>query len=141
MAEELFSNGIGYYAMRLALTRTIAEENEIKKTYAEKKLRFVVTETGGKSSVDFQGKLSRAVIGASLNGNVVEKNPPEIHALIHAMEEAKKGVLINGNSESNLALKIAIVRNEHWIAVAMFGESALHLMTSHERCGLGIMHI
>lgn len=63
MAEELFSNGIGYYAMRLALTRTIAEENEIKKTYAEKKLRFVVTETGGKSSVDFQGKLSRAVSG------------------------------------------------------------------------------
>ncbi len=141
MAEEYFSNGIGYYAMRLALTRTIAEENEVKREYGEKKLRFVVTETGGKSSVDFQSKLSRSVMGAALNARVIDKLSPEIHALVHAVEEAKKGILININSESNLALKIAIVRNEHWIAVAMFGESALHMMTSHERCGLGIMHI
>lgn len=141
MAEEYFSNGIGYYAMKLALTRTIAEENAVKREYEEKKLKFVVTETGGKSSVDFQSKVARSVLGASLNANVIEKNGPEIHALVHAVEEAKRGVLINNNSEANLALKIAIVRNQHWIAVAMFGESAMHLLTSHERCGLGIMHI
>ena len=32
------SNGIGYYAMRLALTRTIAEENELKGEYKKKNL-------------------------------------------------------------------------------------------------------
>ena len=127
--------------MRLTLTRTIAEENELKAQYKEKGLRFAVTETGGRSSADFYTKLGRAILGASLNEGVISKVGTEIHALIHAAEEAKSGVIINIHSEANLALKIAIVRNKHWIAVAMFGESAMHILTSHERCGLGIMHI
>lgn len=141
MAGEYIINNIGYYAMRLALSRTLAEENELKALYRTKKLRFAVTETGGKSSADFYSKLARAILGASLNEGVIEKNGPEIHALIHASEEAKSGVIINIHSETNLALKIAIVRSDHWLAVAMFGESAMHMLTSHERCGLGIMHI
>ena len=44
-------------------------------------------------------------------------------------------------NSQDLALKIAIVRNTHWIAVGMFGESAMHPLTNHERCGLGIMHL
>lgn len=139
--DEYAANGLGCYAMRLALTRTIAEENELKAQYKEKGLRFAVTETGGRSSADFYTKLSRAILGASLNEGVISKVGTEIHALIHAVEEAKSGVIINIHSEANLALKIAIVRNKHWIAVAMFGESAMHILTSHERCGLGIMHI
>ena len=47
----------------------------------------------------------------------------------------------NVATSSSLALKIAIVRKEHWIAVAIFGQSALHYMTNHERAGLGVMHI
>ena len=141
MQEEYSSNGIGYYAMRLALTRTLAEENELKQKYRAKGLSFAVTETGGRSSADFYTKLGRAILGASLNEGVIEKVGPQIHALIHAAEEAKSGIIINIHSEANLALKIAIVRNCHWIAVAMFGESAMHMLTSHERCGLGIMHI
>ena len=46
MQEEYSSNGIGYYAMRLALTRTLAEENELKQKYRAKGLSFAVTETG-----------------------------------------------------------------------------------------------
>lgn len=133
--------GIGYQALRLAITRTLAEENEVKRDYAKRGLRFVVTEVGGKSSRDFQEKINRAVIGAGLNNNVIVKEPFEVHALLHACEEAKRGVFVNVASDMDLALKISIIRREHWIAVAIFGESAIHPLSSHERCGLGVMNI
>jgi hut operon positive regulator len=139
--EEGGSNGIGYYAIRLALTRTIAEENELKEEYRKKGLRFAVTEIGGRSSTDFYSKLLRAVTGAALNERVIKKRGGDIHALMHASEEAQSGIRINFHFETHLALKVAIVRNSHWIAVAMFGESAMHTLTNHERCGLGIMHL
>lgn len=135
------SNGIGYYAMRLAITRTQYEEEQIKAEYASKNLRFVVTETGGKSNQDFQDKISKSVIGATLNQGVISKVATEIHALFHAVDEAKRGILVNTTTDTSLALKIAIVRNDSWIAVAIFGESAIHPLSSHERCGLGVMHI
>ena len=57
------------------------------------------------------------------------------------MKKQRYGAIVNTSSESNLAVKIAIVREHHWIAVAMFGESAIHPITSHQRCGLGVMNI
>ena len=132
---------VGYNAMLLALTRTINDENELKSIYKEKGIRFVVTEMGGKSDGNFQDKINRAVIGASLGEGLVEKTPHDIHAVLHASEEAKRGILVNTTSSTNIALKIAIVRDEAWVAVAMFGESSIHPITSHERAGLGVMHI
>ena len=140
-AMPLSQNGVGFNALRLAMTRTLAEEDELKRRYAQAGLRFVVTEVGGNTKRDFQEKVSRAVFGAALNAGVIEKEPHEVHALIHAAEEAKHGTIVNTSSESNLAVKIAIVREHHWIAVAMFGESAIHPITSHQRCGLGVMNI
>ena len=134
-------HGIGYYAMRLAMTSTILEENEIKSAYKAAGIPFVVTEVGGNTRRDFQEKTSRAVLGAALNAGLIEKKPAQIHALFHATEEAKRGVIVNTSSEANLAVKVAIVRDEDWIAVAFFGESAIHPVTSHERCGLGIMNL
>lgn len=139
--QIILSNGIGYDALKLAMSRTIGEETAIKQQYTEQGIRHVVTEVGGKSSLDFQGKMGRSVLGASLNAGVIEKTPHEIHALVHACEEAKRGLLINSSSEVNLAVKVAIVRKDHWIAIAIFGDSAIHPYSSHERCGLGIMNI
>ncbi len=139
--EENYWEDIGYRAMRLAITRTIAEENEMKSKLQSDLWKVVVTEVGGRSSKDFQEKINRAVMGASLNGGVIEKQSHEIHALLHACEEAKRGVFINVASDTDLALKVAIVRRKHWIAVAIFGNSAIHPMSSHERCGLGVMNI
>lgn len=139
--EENYWEDIGYRAMRLAITRTIAEENEMKSKLQSDLWKVVVTEVGGRSSKDFQEKINRAVMGASLNGGVIEKQSHEIHALLHACEEAKRGVFINVASDTDLALKVAIVRRNHWIAVAIFGNSAIHPMSSHERCGLGVMNI
>ena len=138
---SLKPDGIGYCAMRLAMSQNISEENLLKKQCVEAGLKVVVTEVGGNTKRDFQEKCSRAIFGAALNAGLIQKDPRDIHALLHASEEAKQGVIINTSSESNLAVKVALVRMEYWIAVAIFGESAFHPMTGHERCGLGIVHI
>lgn len=127
----------GIAAMMLALTQTIYDEDMAKQMVAKKGLKAVVTEVGGKTSFyDFNERINRAVIGACF-----EKKSNDIHAVIHATEEAKRGLLVSVSTSASLAMKIAVVRNEHWIAVALFGKSALHYMTNHERAGLGVMHI
>lgn len=129
-------------AMILALTRTMEDEATAKRLLAEQGYRFVVTEVGGKSLMgDFQEKTTKAVLGAALNSGIISKSPTNYHALLHAADEAKRGILINVASSCSLAVKIAIVRDASWIAVALFGESALHPLTNHERAGLGIMHL
>lgn len=134
---------VGVAAMLLALTRTLKDEETAKRALTEAGHKFVVTEVGGKTSYDdFHEKVNRAVIGASLNSGIIEKTANDIHALIHATEEAKKGILVSVSSSASLALKIAVVRRgSGWLAVALFGKSALHYMTNHERAGLGVMHI
>lgn len=133
---------VGVAAMLLALTRTLKDEETAKRALTEAGHKFVVTEVGGKTSYDdFHEKVNRAVIGASLNSRIIEKTANDIHALIHATEEAKKGILVSVSSSASLALKIAVVRGSGWLAVALFGKSALHYMTNHERAGLGVMHI
>lgn len=133
---------VGVAAMLLALTRTLKDEETAKRALTEAGHKFVVTEVGGKTSYDdFREKVNRAVIGASLNSGIIEKTANDIHALIHATEEAKKGILVSASSSASLALKIAVVRGSGWLAVALFGKSALHYMTNHERAGLGVMHI
>ncbi len=135
-------HSVGSAAMLLALTKTIYDEDCVKKCIEEVGYSSVVTEVGGKTSFDdFNERVNRAVIGACLNSGVVEKNAREIHALIHATEEAKKGILVSVNTSASLAIKISVVRGDGWLAVALFGLSALHYMTNHERAGLGIMHI
>ena len=133
---------VGVAAMLLALTRTLKDEETAKRALTEAGHKFVVTEVGGKTSYDdFHEKVNRAVIGVSLNSGIIEKTANDIHALIHATEEAKKGILVSVSSSASLALKIAVVRGSGWLAVALFGKSALHYMTNHERAGLGVMHI
>lgn len=133
---------IGAAAMFLALAQTIYDEDQAKQMVVKNGFRAVVTEVGGKTSFnDFNEKINRAVIGAALNGEVIQKSVGDIHAIIHATAEAKQGLLFTINQSTSLALKIAIVRDSTWIAVALFGKSALHYMTNHDRCGLGIMHI
>ena len=135
-------SSVGHKALLLALTKTIEEEDNLKKIYRGEGIKFVVTEIGGKSSRgELQEKINKSVIGACLNERLIEKNGPNLHAVLHATEEAKKCILMNTTSTASVVLKIAIVRDEHWIAVAMFGESSIHPLTGHERCGLGIMHI
>lgn len=133
---------IGTAAMLLALTQTMHDEEAAKRLVARKGLRAAVTEFGGQTTINgFHEKVNKAAIGAGLNSVLIQKCAKDIHALIHATEEAKQGILAGMKTNQSLALKIALVRDDDWIAVAMFGSSAVHYMTNHDRAGLGFMHI
>jgi len=135
------SSKAGTAAMLLSLTSTIKGEEKIKSLIRSEGLKMAVTEVGGKNSGEFQDKVTRAVMGGCLNNGIIEKTTASIHALLHAVEEAKKGVLINASTSASLALKVAVVRDEQWIAVAIYGQSAIHPITNHHRAGLGMMHL
>lgn len=135
-------DAVGTAALLLSVTNTISDEEYIKQFLQEKGYKVAVTELGGRSSVsDFQERSTRSVIGACLNCNIIKKEAYEIHALLHAAEEAKKGVIVNVSSSTDLSLKVAIARKDRWIAVAMYGYSAVHHTSNHQRSGLGVMHI
>lgn len=140
MSESIKS--VGTAAMLLALSRTILDEDTAKKMLSDQGYKFVVTEVGGNSAVsEFQAKVTKAVLGAALNSGIISKTPTNYHALLHATDEAKRGILVNVASSASIAVKIAIVRDDQWIAVALFGVSAIHPLTNHERAGLGVMHL
>ncbi len=136
----LKKTNVGREALILALSSR-EEEITLKEQYKKRGLKFCVTEVGCKSDSTFDSKITNAVIGAVLNENLFSKTPQNLHALLHATEEAKAGIRSNNNSSKHFSLKVAIVIQDGWIAVAMFGESSMHSLTSHERCGLGTMHI
>lgn len=144
-AKKLIKNiavNVGSAAMLLVLTRNIFDEDTIKMHLQEDGYKIAVTEIGGRSSyLDFQEKTTRSVIGACLNCGIIKKEQHEIHAVLHAAEEAKKGIVVNVSTSASLAIKVAIVRKENWIAVGIFGDSAIYHATNHQRAGLGVMHI
>ncbi|HKL09861.1 MAG TPA: HutP family protein [Clostridia bacterium] len=131
---------IGRLAVLIAMSTSREQESQIKKTLANLDYKFCITEVGGER-LEFNKKLYKAVIGATLNNKIIVKNSHEVHALLHATEEAKKGFLFKEVSSLNVAVKIAIVRKDHWLAVGMYGYSAMHSITNHSRVGLGLMHI
>ena len=112
--KDFFENSIkspGAAAMVLAITQTLYDEERTKQLVSKCGFKAVVTEVGGKTSFyDFNEKINRAVIGASLNSGVIEKTTNDIHALIHATEEAKRGILVSVSTSASMALKIAVAR-------------------------------
>ena len=131
---------VGRAAVLLAITKSAEMEAACRQRIEEQGWRVVATEVGGLLS-DLPQKIVRALVGASLNAGIIEKNNREMHALIHAAIEAGNSFLIKGIIELSIGAKIAIVRNEDWIAVAIFGDCAAHVVAHHDRCGLGVMHI
>lgn len=131
---------VGRLALLLALTTSQQEEDALKDKLLAEGFLCAVTGAGGYVE-DMKSKINLAILGATLNNRVIDKNPEEIHAVIHAALEAKSGMLMEAPSGANLAVKIAIVRKDRWLAVAIYGHSAMHTLTNHERAGLGIMHI
>lgn len=131
---------IGRAAMLLASTLTKVEEDSIKAQLGDLGWKCVATEVGGVFG-DLPQKITRALVGAALNGKVIEKDQGEMHALMHAAFEALDAFIPSGLLEASIGAKIAIVRNSRWISVAVMGDTAYHAVAHHERFGLGVMHI
>lgn len=127
-------------AVLLAITMNPEMESACKRHIERMGWRVVATEVGGLLS-DLPQKIVRALVGASLNEGIIEKNNREMHALIHAALEAGNSFVNRGVIEVSIGAKIAIVRNDNWLAVAIFGDCAAHVVSHHDRCGLGVMHI
>lgn len=137
---DLGPDDVARAAVLLALTKNAETESLCRQYIESQGWRAVATEVGGLLS-DLPQKLVRALIGASLNAGIIEKNNREMHALIHAATEAGDGFLRRSLIEISVGAKISIVRNDNWIAVAIFGDCAAHVVAHHDRCGLGVMHI
>ncbi len=131
---------IGKAAIVLSLTETREEEEELKKEYWSQGLMCTATGIGGESN-SINQKINGAVTSACFNNTIITKDKKEVHAVIHATQEAKEGFLLHAPTGANVVLKAAVVRYEDWLAVAIYGYSAMHSITNHERAGLGIMHL
>ncbi|WP_319412464.1 HutP family protein [uncultured Cohaesibacter sp.] len=130
---------IGKMAMLIAMSSD-EEESGVREVYSREGVKIAVTYVSG--ALGFVKKnFSKTVVGSALHGGVVKKTPNEIHAVIHAGLEALSGIAPLVAGESQLKLKVAIVNDGTWLAVAAYGESAFHPETNHERIGFGIMHI
>ncbi len=138
--SEDVNNRIGWAALQLALTLSRAEEDHLKSRLRENGFMCTATGTGGDDSVAGQ-KIINAATGAALNEGLIEKKDTHLHAVIHATLDAQEAVLQKIATGVNVVLKIAIVKKGNWVAVAMYGYSAAHSITNHERAGLGLMHI
>ena len=131
---------VGRVAVLLAATTSKTEEEYLKEQIKKLRWRAVATEVGGLVG-NISGKLTRALVGAALNGNVIKKTGAEMHALMHASMEAINSFLPLCLLEASVGAKLAIVRSKRWIGVAIIGYSAYHAAAHHDRCGLGVMHI
>ena len=140
MGDIVDKSKIGKAAIILSLTDTREEEEELKEQYRSQGLECTATGIGGDSQSISQ-KLNGAVTSACLSNNLVTKDKKEVHAVIHATQEAREGFFLNTPTGANVVLKAAVVKYNDWLAVAIYGYSAMHSITNHERAGLGIMHL
>jgi len=125
----------------LAMTETREEEEEIKVWLESQGYKKVVaTEVSGPLS-DFKQKVMKSAVAAALNTGIIDNEVEQVHSLVHAVLEAVQGILIAALANPSVKVKLAIVREKRWLAVAMFGATALHVQSNHERAGLGVMHI
>ncbi|HHT62441.1 MAG: HutP family protein [Bacillota bacterium] len=131
---------IGRAAMLLAMSRTSEEETEIKKLLHLCGMKYCVTEVKGVDQ-DFKNKFTRNLLGAALSNGIIEKEPPSMHALLHASLEARRNLFPDEPVITSSAMKVSIVRNEEWICVALFGDCGMHPITCHDRAGLGMSHL
>lgn len=137
---ESFLEDVQSVAVSLAMTTTIRTENNLKLLCEKHGYKCVVTEIGGNQE-EISKKLVASIIGAALNKKLIEKEKSNIHAVIHAAEEAGKGFFISSVMKANVAVKVAIVRKDEWISVAFSGYSAFYYSTNHRRVCVGTMHI
>ncbi len=127
-------------ALLLAMSNSSGAEEALRQLAIKKGFKCAVTEFGGTEEA-FKRKIVNAVVGASLNNNIIEKSHAGIHAVIHATDEASRGFLVSLGMTANVALKIAIVRDSKWVSVAFYGSSGLHYSTNHKRSCVGTIHI
>jgi hut operon positive regulator len=129
----------GKVAILLAMS-TRAHEEQLLEYFRSLGYKCGVTETGGMRQ-EIEKKINSSMIGMGLNLGILRKNKSDVHAAVHAVIEACNGLLLHTPNMGSYSLKIALVRKCRWLTVAIYGHSAAHSLTNHERIGMGTMHI
>ncbi len=137
---EIEANRIGKLALLAAMTSR-EEEEKLKALVLEKQpnVKLAVTFISGTRN-KIMDTITKSAVGCALQNNIVAADGVHIHAVMHATLEAIGGIT-NHLIESSLKLKMSIVSDGKWVAVALYGDSAIHPLTNHERAGLGIMNL
>ena len=132
---------LGKAAMIAAMTSP-EEEDYLKANIGSicPNYRLAVTFISGLTS-DVRKKIVQAVIACSLQNKIMEKTASSVHAAMHAALEAFEHIGSHIPVDASLKMKVAIVTDDQWVAVAIYGDSAIQAMTNHERAGFGIMHL
>ncbi|NLH82005.1 MAG: transcriptional regulator [Phyllobacteriaceae bacterium] len=137
---EIDAHPIGKLAILLSLSSNEEEETIRKSLAKEGRVRTAVTWVSGRKT-EINKTFPRSIINAAMKANVVRDAPSATHALIHAGLEALGGLIPPVPGDSSLKVKVAVVSDGSWVAVAAYGESAFLPETNHERMGLGVMHL
>ena len=138
---ELTCDRVGKLALMAAMTNP-NEELLLKECLDSiaPQFKLAITFISGLSS-EIRKSFVRSVIACALENSIIKKTETTIHGLMHAALEAFEHVFSNIPAEASLKMKVAITTNEKWIAVAIYGDSAISNHTNHERAALGIMHL
>lgn len=139
--RDFINENISVEKAAILLSMTSRENEEwFKKYFHEIGFTCAVTEVAGLND-DLRKKIINAIVGASLNLNIIEKTPKELHALVHATLEACTMLKLDLPITESFHLKSAIVRNKDWICVAFYGVRAIHTLTNQKTIGIGMMHL
>lgn len=136
---ELGLDRLGKVAVMAALTDE-QEEAMIKPMAAKAGYRLAITFVSGMST-DIKTSFVKSIISCAVQNGIIKKSPGQIHAVLHASLDAYTGVVHAVPADASLKLKVAIVADDAWVAVAIYGDSAFYPLTNHERCSLGVMHL
>lgn len=138
---EIKLSRIGKTALLLAISDQEEEaffKNKIQEMHGE--MRAAVTFISGVRSKVTE-TFARSVLNTALQNNIINKKVAHMHAVMHAAMEAFQGIIPPTAISSSIKMKVAICADNHWVAVAVYGDSAVSTFTNHERCGFGLMHL
>jgi len=141
MEMNISCNRIGKTALIAAMTSP-SEEADLKSRIDSiaPGMKVAITFVSGMTT-DVKRKFIQAVITCSVQNELIRKEKETVHAVMHAALEAFDHICSHIPADASLKMKVAIVTDEKWVAVAIYGDSAIQLLTNHERAALGIMHL
>ena len=123
-------------ALLIAMTESMEQENRLIDYFAGRGCRCTATMVNGTHGEALRRVIGN-VIGACLNGGLIERRQAHIHPLAHAVQEAVLGTRLDSSVGQNCRLKVGIARRGDAIAVVMYGDLGFHECSSHKTVGGG----
>lgn len=128
----------GQIALLASLCTQEDEDNFRQKLLADKpehKVGFVFM-TG--TSDELKNKLQRCIIGCAFKHQIITCQESAIFTLCQVSHQALTHALANSINGDRMRIKIALVSNPKWLAVAIYGESVVYQRLSHELMGFSL---